>query len=142
MRHLKLCALVAALSSLMAGPVFANDTYCQTGGFLTVHDGSDDTVNWTVTTNKARRVQNQLQTTPSRGCAFNFQSLGGIKSSEIIKKPTLGKAHFFRAYSLIYESDRPGTDEMAYRINYVRWSSNKLESAIIRFKIQVIDHPI
>lgn len=133
--------LCAAVATMIVTPVLA-DTYCEVSQHLVVHDGSDDTVTWMVTTVGARRIQIVGHTEPSRGCTVSFGSIGGLVRAELIKKPVLGRAHFVNVYRLYYETDRAGTDEVDYRVVYRNMSTNTLASSIIRLNIQAIDRPI
>ena len=130
----------AALASLAISTVsYADEVYCEAPG-ITLYDGSDQTIDWTVTTNKARKVQKIGQEKPTRGCSRDFRTIGTIISREVIKKASLGQFRAVNKYRVYYEADKPGTDEVAYKTTWEQ--SGKIVSAIVRIKIRVVDRPI
>ena len=117
----------------------AEDRYCDAPGVV-LYDGADLTIDWTVTTNKARTIQRVGQTKPSLGCSRDFRTNGTILSREIIKPATLGWFRAVNKYRVIYGSDKVGHDEIAYKTT---WEfGGRTSSAIVRIKVRVIDRPV
>ncbi len=132
---------ISAFTFLLIGPSQALETYCRAGGSIKLYDGANESATWSVTTTGARRVQVLGRQKPTRGCLFGFQATGKIIKNEFIQRPTLGRSRFPNKFSLYYETDRVGNDQVSYKITWEDWTSNKIASAIIRLNIQAIDHP-
>jgi len=135
----KVLGVVALLCFAVSTVCHADEVYCEAPG-ITLYDGSDQTIDWTVTTNKARKVQKIGQEKPTRGCSRDFRTIGTIISREVIKKASLGQFRAVNKYRVYYEADKPGTDEVAYKTTWEQ--SGKIVSAIVRIKIRVIDRAI
>ena len=133
-----LVSTVIALA-LSIAPSYAADKYCE-GGSVTFYDGMDNTISWTVTSARARTVQNIGQEKPTRGCRRDFRTIGTVISRVLVQKPTLGRAREVNRYRVYYESDKAGNDEIAYKTTWE--SRGKISSAVLRIKIKVVDHPI
>lgn len=136
---LKDIGVVALIWLAVPTVTYADEVYCEAPG-ITLYDGSDQTIDWTVTTNKARKVQKIGQEKPTRGCSRDFRTIGTIISREVIKKASLGQFRAVNKYRVYYEADKPGTDEVAYKTTWEQ--SGKIVSAIVRIKIRVVDRPI
>lgn len=118
---------------------YASEVYCQAPGII-IYDGSDQTIDWIITTNKARKIQKIGQERPTRGCSRDFRTVGTIISREVIKKASLGQFRAVNKYRVYYEADKAGTDEVAYKTTWEQ--HGKVVSAIVRIKITVVDRPI
>ena len=136
---LKSLAVIAFVFLVVPTVAYADEVYCEAPG-ITLYDGSDQTIDWIVTTNKARKVQKIGQERPTRGCSRDFRTIGTILSREVIKKASLGQFRAVNKYRVYYEADKPGTDEVAYKTTWEQ--SGKIVSAIVRIKIRVVDRPI
>jgi hypothetical protein len=126
-------ALAAAICFPSAS--YAAETYCQAPG-LVLYDGLDTTIEWVVTSVNARKTQKIGQVKPTRGCSRDFRPNGMILSRVVITPAKLGKFRSVNLYRLYYESEKLGTDEVAYKTTWE--SGGRISSAVVRIKIRVI----
>ena len=114
---------------------FAVETYCQSPG-LVLYDGSDQTIEWVVTSVQGRKAQKVGQEKPTRGCSRNFRPNGMILSREVITPAKLGKFRAVNKYRVYYESEKIGMDEIAYKTTWEY--GGRVSSSIVRIKIRVV----
>jgi hypothetical protein len=120
----------------------AAEIYCRSSS-TRVWDGSEAQVNWDVVNSSARRVQLPGQSKPTTGCSFSWRSVGAMyRPPEIIEAPKLGSARAVSNYRIFYQSARNGQDRLTARIHWINASTGKLQSAIVRYNIVVIDRPL
>ena len=117
----------------------AAETYCQSPS-LVLYDGSDQTIEWVVTRVQARKVQKIGQEKPTRGCSRDFRPNGLILTREILTPAKLGKFRAVNKYSVYYESEKLGLDEIAYKTTWE--NGGRIGSSVIRLKVRVVDGPI
>lgn len=137
----KIKKLAAALMAISLFPnlVIAAETYCQAPG-LVLYDGSDQRIEWIVTSVHARKVQKVGAEKPTRGCSRDFRANGLILRREVITPAKLGKFRAVNKYRVYYESEKIGIDEIAYKTTWE--TGGKINSAIVRIRVRVIDTPI
>jgi hypothetical protein len=117
----------------------AVETYCQSPNIV-LYDGADHSIEWIVTTMKARKIQKIGQQKPTRGCSRDFNPNGMVLKREVLVPAKLGTFRTINSYSVYYESEKAGVDEVAYRTT---WEfGGKVSSAIVRIKVRVIDSAI
>ncbi len=102
-----------------------------------MYDGLDTTIEWVITSVNARKTQKTGQEKPTRGCRRDFRPRSGIiLSREVITPAKLGKFRLVNLYRIYYESEKLGTDEVAYKTTWEQ--GGRINSAIVRIKIRVI----
>jgi len=94
---------------------------------------------WKMTSSKNRVILTPTQTKPTTHCNVNFSGLGGLKSLEIIKKPTLNSVSTPNLYTLSYKAEKTGNDTMVIRVIWFE-PSGKVINSIINYNITVVDH--
>jgi hypothetical protein len=133
--------LLPALLLVMPGRAQALETYCDGQGGR-VHDGGEYHRTWTVVHPSARRVQLPGQTKPTTWCTSSWASVGGMyRPIEIIKPPKHGKGQISSTYRVSYLASKLGPDEMSIRIHWVGMTG-QLQSAVVHYRINVIDRPL
>ena len=101
----------------------------------------DNNREWKMTSSKNRVITNSNQTAPTTHCSANFNNLGGLKSLEIIKKPSLNSASIPNLYTLSYKAEKIGHDTMSIRVIWFDRSNNVINS-VIHYSIDVVDHDL
>jgi hypothetical protein len=127
-------ALAAAICFPSAS--YAAETYCSSPAIV-MYDGLDTTIEWVITSVNARKTQKIGQVKPTRGCSRDFRpGRGMILSREVITAAKLGKFRLVNQYRIYYESEKLGTDEVAYKTTWE--SGGRISSAVVRIKVRVI----
>lgn len=131
---------LAAALSLSTGSAQARDIYCDVkGGRLP--DGAERTDDWYVVNSTVRKPQLPGQTKASPICGITFNSVGGMhRPIEMIAKPKLGQAQ--TTYNRVtYSSAKSGEDSLTIKFHHLGRTGG-IQSAIVHFRIHVVDRPL
>lgn len=128
-------ALIFSLSNVAQAT-----TYCAypPGSYFVEGENKRD---WKMTSSKNRIILNATQNKPTTHCNVSFSGLGGLKSLEIIKKPTLNSATTPNLYTLSYKAEKTGSDTMTVRVIWLEKSGQVINS-VINYNITVVDHDL
>ena len=125
-----------------ATPSFATETYCQSS-YINVYDGAEREADWTVVIGSARKAQKLGKDNPTTGCSSSWRSLGPFyRPIEILKSPKIGETKINPRYRIFFKPTKIGQDELIVRIHWIQGTTTKKASAIVKYKIRVVDRPI
>lgn len=137
-----LFAVFTLLLSPAASQAWADDTYCRTSQYTVLGDGGSSSLTWYVTTASARRVQTAMQTRPTVGCSWSFNTVGGMpRAPQILTPPHLGKIDFPTRYRVFYRADRPGSDAFDLKFFWLG-RTGQPQSGTVHFDVAVTPGPI
>ena len=133
------CFAVATFFLIFSNAAQAT-TYCAypPGAYFVEGENKRD---WKMTSSKNRIILNPTQNKPTTHCNVNFSNLGGLKSLEIIKKPTLNSATTPNLYTVSYKAEKTGNDTMIVRVIWFD-RSGKIINSIVNYNITVVDHDL
>jgi hypothetical protein len=117
------------------------ETYCDSDS-VRLYNGGHFEKKWSVTHATARRVQLPGQKEPTKWCSISFGSVGGMyRPIEIVQPPKVGQAKVTNTYRVLYQSAKPGPDELTIKVHWIG-RTGALQEATVHYSIQVVDKPL